>query len=120
MTSKSLMPPNCRCMKNKWIFKIKHNAVYQVHLVAYGYSQLHSIDFLENYSLVVHNVTFHVLLLMVLHFGYSTKIVNLEMDFLYRALEQEIYMECLHGMSNIKKDNFIILNKFIYGLVQSA
>ena len=25
ITSKSLVPPNYRCMKNKWVFKIKHN-----------------------------------------------------------------------------------------------
>ena len=25
---KSLKPPNCRCMKNKWVFNIKHNDVY--------------------------------------------------------------------------------------------
>ena len=38
MTSKSLMPSNCRCRKNKWFFKIKHNGVYWMHLVSCGYS----------------------------------------------------------------------------------
>ena len=32
--SKSLMPPNKRCVMNKWIFKIKRNGVYRACLVA--------------------------------------------------------------------------------------
>ena len=44
-TKKSLMPPNQRCVKNKWVFKIKHNSVYQACLVACGYSQVPGVDF---------------------------------------------------------------------------
>ena len=53
---------------------------------------------------------FGVLLLMVLHFGYLAKIVDLETAFLYGDLEEEIYMECPQGMSNVKKDDCVILN----------
>ena len=55
---KSLVPPNQRCIKNKWVLKIKHNSVYRVHLVPCGYSQVPGIDFSENYSPVVNDVTF--------------------------------------------------------------
>ena len=48
-TQKSLMHPNHRCVKNKWVFKIKHNGVYEVLLVACGYSQVPGMDFSENY-----------------------------------------------------------------------
>ena len=101
---KCLIPPNCKCIKNKWVFKIKHNSVYQVNLVACGYSQVLSVNFSENYSLVVNNITFCILLLMILHFGYLAKIVNVETAFLCRDLEGEIYWECHKGMSTIKKD----------------
>ena len=94
--------------------------MYQVHLVACGYSQVLNINFSENYSLVVNDITFHILLLMVLHFGYLTKIVNIETAFLHGDLDKEIYMECPQGMVDVKKDNCIILNKCIYGLVQAA
>ena len=57
---------------------------------------------------------------MVLHFGYWAKIVNIETASLYGDLKEEIFMECPQGMSNVKKDNCIILNKCIYGLVQAA
>ena len=38
MTHKSLMTLNGRCVKNKWVFKIKYNDMYQVHLMACEYS----------------------------------------------------------------------------------
>ena len=112
--------PNRRCVKSKWVFKIKRNSVYQVHFVACGYSQVPGIDFSENYSPVANNVTFCVLLLMVLHVGYSAKIVSVKTALLGRDLKEEIYMECPQGMTNVKKDNCIIFNKCIYGLVQAA
>ena len=103
---KVLHHPNCRCIKNKWVFIIKNNGLYSVHLVAW--------------SSVVKDTTFCILLPMILHFGYLTKIVNIETIFLYGDLEEEIYMECPHGMSNNKKDDCIILNKWVYGLFQAA
>ena len=48
------------------------------------------IDFSENCSPVVNDITFSVLLLMVLHFGYLAKIVDVETAFLYVDLEEEI------------------------------
>ena len=100
--SKSLMPSNFRCMKNKWALKIKHNSVYWAHLVVCRYCQAPVVNFLDDYSPVVNDVTLCVLLLMVLHFGYLAKIDSLETAFLYGDLEEEIYMECPQGMSNIK------------------
>ena len=39
------------------------------------------IDFHENYLLVVNDITFHILLLIVIHVGYLAKIVKMEMVF---------------------------------------
>ena len=51
---------------------------------------------------------------MVLYFSYSATIVNIETAFLYWDMEEEICIECLQGMFNVKKDNCINLNKCIY------
>ena len=114
------MPPHCRCVKNKQIFKISCNHVYQACLVACGYSQVPVIDFSKKYSPIVNNITFHILLLMLIHVKYWTKIVNVEIAFLYGDLEGEIYMECPQGMSDVGNDDCIIFSKCIYGLVQTA
>ena len=57
---------------------------------------------------------------MVLYFGNLAEIINVETAFLYRDIEEGIYVEYPQGMSNIEKDNCIILNKCIYCLVQAA
>ena len=77
------MPPN---QKNKWVIKIKCNGVYQACLIAWGYSQVPGINFSENYSPVVNDVIFRIIMLMLLHFGYSAKIVDVETAFLYGDL----------------------------------
>ena len=56
---------------------------------------------------------------MVLHFGYSAKIVTIETAVLYRDLEHKIYMKGPQGMPNVQKDDFIILNGCIYGFIQA-
>ena len=57
---------------------------------------------------------------MMTHFRYSAKIVNAETAIFYQELEEEIYMEFPQGMYDIGKDDCIILNKCIYGLVQAS
>ena len=57
---------------------------------------------------------------MVIHYGLSAKIVNVETTFLYRDLEEEIYKECPQGMLNVGKDDCIIWKKYIYSLVQAV
>ena len=94
--------------------------MYQACLVACGYSQVPGVVFSENYSPVINDITFHILLLIVLHFGYLAKIVDVKTAFLYGDLEEEIYMECPQGMKGVKKDDCIILKKCIYGLIQAA
>ena len=99
---------------------MKRNGVYWACLVACRYSQVSGVDFSENYSPVVNDITFHILLLLVLHFGYLAKVVDIETAFLYGDLEEDIYMECPQGMADVKKDDSIILNTYVYGLVQAA
>ena len=43
----------------------------------------------KNYSLVANNITFHILLLIVIHFGILAEIVNIETGILYGDLEEE-------------------------------
>ena len=88
--------------------------------IACGCSQVPRINFFENYSQVVNHLTFCILLLIVLNFGYSAKIVDVETYFFYGDLEEGIYIECPQGMSNIKKEQLHHLNKCIYSLVQAA
>ena len=64
--SKSEMPAGRRCVKSKWVFKIKRNGVFRARLVACGYSQVPGLDFNDSFAPVVNDVTFQILLVAML------------------------------------------------------
>ncbi len=63
-------------------------------LVACGHRQISRVDFSENYSLVVHNVTFRYLLVLKIVYGFIAKIADIVTAFLLWDLDEEIFMDC--------------------------
>ena len=53
-------PNDSRLVGCRWVFKVKRNGVYHARLVAKGFSQIPGVDFTDNYSPVVNDVTFRV------------------------------------------------------------
>ena len=83
------MPPNRRCVKSKWVFKIKRNGIYRARLVACGYSQIPGIDFSEiSYSPVINDVTYRIMLLLSMLYNYANVIIDIETAFLHGELEK--------------------------------
>ena len=114
------IPPGRRCVKNKWVFKIKRDGVYRARLVACGYSQIAGVDFIANFAPVVHDASFRIVLIAILVFAFKAKIVDVITAFLYGDLEEEVYMDCPEGLDNVGNDDCVELKKAIYGLVQAA
>ena len=50
----------------RWVFKVKRNGVYCARLVAKHFSQIPAMDFTDNYSPVVNDVTFRVVVARML------------------------------------------------------
>ena len=59
-------PNDCRLVVCKWVFKVKRNGVYCARLVAKGFSQIPGMEFTDDYSLVVNDVTFRVVVARML------------------------------------------------------
>ena len=114
---KTQMPKGRRCVKSKWVFDIKRSGLFKVRLVACGYSQVPGVDFTESYAPVIHDVSWRMLVVIMMVNKYDAKIVNVETAFLYGDLEEEVYMTCpeIHG-----PDEVLELLHSIYGLVQAA
>ena len=114
------IPAGRRCVKQKWVFKIKRNGVHRARLVACGYSQIPGINHDEVYAPVVNDVTYRIVLLCMLIWKLTAKLVDVETAFLHGELEGiEIYMDCPQGLEH-EPDECLLLNKTIYGLAQSA
>ena len=85
-------PNDYRLVGCRWVFKVKRNGVYHARLVAKGFSQIPGVDFTDNYSPVVDDVTFRVVVARMLIENLKEKVVDLDNAFLNGDLEHEIYM----------------------------
>ena len=68
---------------------------------------------MENYLLVTNDIMFTILLLIMIHFEYAAKVVDVNTIFLCGWLGEEICMECHPGIKNISKDDCIIFQRCI-------
>ena len=116
-----------KCIKCKWVFNIKRNGTYRARLVACGYSQIAGVDFTENYSPVVNDISFRILLIIKILFGMSSRIVDVETAFLHGDLKEDIYMNFPDGLQYMEgheeympSEDCVKLEKSLYGLVQAA
>ena len=105
------MPPDRRCVKTKWVFKIKQNGIFRAHLVACGYSQLSGVDYTANYAPVINDVTWRVLLILMSIKKYGRKLLGIEFLFLPGDLEEDIYMDCPQVLEGAKEDESVKLLK---------
>ena len=63
------------------IFEIEHNGEYHTRFMACSYSQVPRADFSKMYSLFMYDIMFWILLLMVIHFQFLAKIVDIKTAF---------------------------------------
>ena len=113
-------PGNRRCVKHKWVLKIKRDGRFRARLVACGYSQIPGVDYSEHFSPVIHDVTYRLLIILQIIHSFQTRIIDVETAFLHGDLEEEIYMDCPEGLEGGGPLKCLLLKKTIYGLVQSA
>ena len=77
----------------RWVSRVKHNGVYHARLVAKGFSQIPGMDFTDNYSPVVNDATFRVVVARMLIENLKGKVVDIHNAFLNGDLEHEIYIK---------------------------
>jgi len=75
----------------------KSNGHKKARLVAKGFSQIEGIDFDQIFSLVVRYKSIHLLLVAAALEGWHIERLNVKSAFLYRQLDEEIYMEQPEG-----------------------
>jgi hypothetical protein len=91
-------PFNHRCIKNKWIFKVKRNGIFRARVVVCSYSQVPGIHFRESFAPVLNDVSFRIMLISKLFWNMTSTVVDIKTAFLYGDLDEEIYMEIPKGL----------------------
>ena len=99
--------------------------MYHARLVVKGFSQISVMDFTDNYSPGVNDVTFRVVVARMLIENLKGKVVDIDNVFLNGDLEHAIYMKIPEGYDEVinqgvDKEDCLILHKAIYGSVQAT
>ena len=118
------IPENGRLIGNKWVFKIKRDGTYRARLDALGYSQIPGVDYTDNFAPVAHDVSFRIALARMMMEKLDSLVMDMETVFLYRDIEEEIFMKSPVGMEVIdpgsSPEECYQLKKGIHGLCQAA
>ena len=77
------------------------------------------VDHEETYAKVVNDMAYRILIICMILFKLTGKLVDVETAFLHGDIDVEIYMDCPPGL-DAEPDECVQLNHTIYGLVQSA
>nr|GEX45757.1 hypothetical protein [Tanacetum cinerariifolium] len=91
------LPPNCKTVGSKWIFKKKtdmdgivHN--YKARLVAKGYTQLYEVDYEETFSPVAEIRTIRILISIAAFYDYEIWKMDVKIALLNGYIDEDIYM----------------------------
>ena len=120
------LPPNCKTVGSKWLFKKKTDMDGAVHtfkarLVAKGFTQTYGIDYEETFSPVADIRAIRILIAIAAFYDYEIWQMDVKTAFLNGHLYEEVYMEQPEGFVNPKYPNRVCkLKRSIYGLKQAS
>ena len=101
---KSNLPKGRKIIGNHLVFSQKDDGRYRARTVAKGFSQIAGKDFQENHAQVVHDTTFHMILVIKIMCKLSSRHFDIETAFLYGTLEEEICMMFPDGYERYLQD----------------
>ncbi|GJR03575.1 retrotransposon protein, putative, ty1-copia subclass [Tanacetum coccineum] len=118
------LPPGCKTVGSKWIFKKKTDMdgivhVYKARLVAKGYTQLYGVDYEETFSPVANIKAIRIHILSSFY-DYEIWQMDVKTTFLNGYLDEDIYMVQPKGFVDPNHPRKVCkLKRSIYGLKQA-
>ncbi|GJY00349.1 retrotransposon protein, putative, ty1-copia subclass [Tanacetum coccineum] len=120
------LPPNCKTVGSKWIFKKKTDMdgnvhIYKARLVAKGYTQTYMVDYEETFSPVADIRAIRILISIAAFYDYEIWQMDVKTAFLNGYLDEDIYMVQPEGFVDPKHPRKVCkLQRSIYGLKQAS
>ncbi|GJT82179.1 retrotransposon protein, putative, ty1-copia subclass [Tanacetum coccineum] len=120
------LPPGCKTVGSKWIFKKKTNMdgivhTYKARLVAKGYTQLYGVDYKETFSPVADIRAIRILISIAAYYDYEIWQMDIKTAFLNGYLDEDIYMVQPEGFVDPNHPRKVCkLQRSIYGLKQAS
>ncbi|GJZ18624.1 retrotransposon protein, putative, ty1-copia subclass [Tanacetum coccineum] len=120
------LPPGCKTIRSKWIFKEKTDMdgivhTYKARLIAKGYTQLYGVDYEETFSPVADIRAIRILISIAEFYDHEIWKMDVKTAFLSGYLDEDIYMvqpEGFIGPNHLRK--VCKLQRSIYGLKQAS
>jgi Reverse transcriptase (RNA-dependent DNA polymerase) len=115
------LPKGRKTIICRWVFDVKSDSHKKARLVAQGFSQVEGIDFNELFSPVVRFESVQLILALSALEDYYCVSVDVRNAYLYRKLDEEIYMRQPEGFKvRGQKNKVICLQRALYGLKQAG
>ncbi|GJR87303.1 retrovirus-related pol polyprotein from transposon TNT 1-94 [Tanacetum coccineum] len=117
------LPPNCKTVGSKWLFKKKTNMdgivhTYKARLVAKGYTQTYGVDYEETFSPVADIRAIMILIDIAAFYDYEIWQMDVKTAFLSGYLDEDIYV--VFKMDNSKRGNISMQERFDLNKIQGA
>ena len=125
VVKKKDVPKNADIIDSTWAMKKKANGQYRARLAARGFKQTHgkSFEYHDISSPVVHDITVHIVLTILLMSGWAAHIVDVNGAFLLGEFKENehIYMKVPKGFECFySSDVLLYLRKTLYGVKNAA
>ena len=89
MIKKLQIPEEWTLLNSKWVFKIKRDKKHKSRLVCLDYTQIPGINFINNFSTVVHDIILRIVLSLWIIYGLDIDQIDIETAFLERDLPED-------------------------------
>ncbi|GJR99659.1 retrotransposon protein, putative, ty1-copia subclass [Tanacetum coccineum] len=120
------LPPGCKTVGSKWIFKKKTDMdsivhTYKARLIANGYTQLYGVNYEETFSPIADIRAIRILISIAVYYDYEIWQMDVKTAFLNGYLDEDIYkVQPEHFVDPNHLRKVCKLQRSIYGLKQAS